>query len=260
MKRMNALLLCVALLLSFTACGGNGDGGGDILPPTENTPPKPYDAYRKTCEVLAETNGVYCAETRTLITMGSSTLDIHQAYRTNGTTYDLYSFYSNMAEEQTVQYRYVGGIAYVAVNDQKAKYAMTADDFCDRYLPERIADPGLLAFSSLQFYGIHTISEIGGYYFTLHTEPNKNTDAFLEGVLGRNAYTLYQDATVGTITFRMHFTEEGTLRSVVTEYDMLYEGNLLSVSAATAYTHIGEGEKVEIPADVAEYITADLKQ
>ena len=260
MKRLNALLLCAALLFSLAACGGDTGGGGDVLPPEENALPKPYDAYRTACEALASTNGVYCMETRTLVSLGNATLDIHQTYRTNGSTYDLYSFYSNLTETQIVQYRYTAGTAFITLNEKKAKCAMTADDFCDRFLPERIADPGLLGFTSLQFYGIHTVPEIGGYYFTLHAEANKNAAAFLRGALGESAFALYEKATIGTITYRIHFTEDGNLRSVMTEFDMLSDGNLLSVSAATSYTHIGEGEKVDLPADAAAFSAVTLDQ
>ena len=252
MKKWNALLLCVALLFSFTACGG-GEGGGDVLPPDADPLPKPYDAYRAACNALAGANGVYCIETRTLVTMGDATVDIHQSYRTDGTSHDLYSFYSSTTETRTIEYVWADGAAYVTKGEEKCQYAMTEADFCDVYLPERIADPGLLGFGALQFYGVQAVAEIGGYYFTLHTEANKNSAAFLEGALGESAYALYQKATVGTITYRMHFAEDGSLRSVMTEFDMLYEGSFLSVSAATSYTHIGEGEPVNAPENAAEY-------
>ncbi len=253
MKQVNAFLLCAVILFSFAACGST-QGTGDVLPPASDTPPpKPYDAYRAACSVLSAEDTVYCVETRILVTMGDSTVDIHQVYRTDGGAHDLYSFYSSATETHTRQYIYTGGTAYIAINDDKTKGRMTEDAFCAQFMPARIADPGLLGFTAMQFYGIHTVTEIGGYYFTLHAEANKGADAFLRGALGESAYALYENATPGPITYRLHFNKDGVLRSIMTEFDMLYDGNILTVSAATSYTHIGEGETVAMPADAADY-------
>lgn len=254
MKRICALLLCTALLLALAGCPSSGGGGGGVTPPTGGpTQPSPYDAYRAAVTALAGANGLYGAETRTLLTMGSASVDIHLISRTNGREHYTYSWFGSDSENRTTLHTYVGGMAYVDIDGQQAKSPISEEDFYTRYGVERLADPGLLAFSSAQFLGVRTVSEIGGYYFSLRAAVTEGADEFLRGVLGESAYEIYRSAEIGEVSYVMHFYEDGTLRSITTHFDMLYADNTLTVSTATVYTDIGTGGTIPLPQGAAAY-------
>ncbi|MBQ8858590.1 MAG: hypothetical protein IJ012_02235 [Clostridia bacterium] len=244
MKRTVALLLSLVLLCAaLLSCAEEQPPEWTGKQPT--VLPDPYETYEAARTYFVALAGVYAAETSTRVATGGAEVEIYRAFASDGQ--DRYSHIQMRNDVQQTEsfICYKEGVAYLSAGGVRLRAMMTEEEYLTRLAGVEGVDLGLLSLRETDLMNVKMREEIGGYYFAVQVAADERQAPFLRAALGKNAYDMYEGGTpTSGVTCVLRFAKDGTPRAVSLTVNILYGGQEIEISSATAYKNFGS---VQIP-------------
>ena len=263
MKKISALILITALLLSLLALsscnnGGNeGEGAGEgNTPPNSNVTDTlagqtPEQLYQSVKDKLADAKSYVVDSTQVIVmTQGEENMTMNQTVinKVDGDN-NYIKMYNDMTTAANMEIWYVDGIIYTSTASGKIKAPVDKEDFMQNYMDKDPSESTLLDIPESWFEGISFEKETDEWVLKLTISEEKYEMYFSNIGLGADI--------IGDVQYNVYFDEEGNLQKITTVVDYTVEGIHCHCDTLSLVSY--ENIEITAPADADSYADGYLQ-
>ncbi len=253
MKKLLALILCIALaLFAFASCDPS-TGGDENLQETLNGK-TPDELYEISQTKLKEATSFYVKSTQDIVMYATNgeqtqTFTITQLVESKVDGDNSYVKTSNnMDDSLNMEAWYVDGVVYGNTAGQKIKVNITKQEYMEQYMGTDPSESTLLDIPESWFENVKFENEDGVWALNFIVSGEKYTEYYENiGLAGE---------INGDITYKIIFDEDGNMQKITTSFDMTISGVSAHCDSVSIVT-IGDVE-VTPPADADSYIPVSI--
>ena len=230
--RLLGALLCAILLVCTVAC----DGGAPVDPGTEDEGKTPAAAtlfytYR---DYVAAAGGSFSIRSSSDLQMGQSTVRVRLYAATDGEGVYQMTEMTSDTQKMVSSHAYTDG----AFRSNGTIVPISKEGYRAVYGFPTLPNPNVVQLATATVH-----KKLDGYLFTA-SEDGRTAGAFLLGVLGRELYSLYSQATLGDVIYTFHFTHDGMLEKLDIGTEMGLDGHTISITATLSYGDVGTAQPI----------------
>lgn len=228
--RLLSALLCAVMLLCTVAC----DGNEPVDPGTEeeNSIPAAYTLFYAYRDYVAAKGGSFSIRSSSDLQMGSSTVRVRLYAATDGRGVYQMTEMTSDTQKMVSSHAYTDG----AFRSNGTVIPISEEGYRQVYSFPSLPNPNVEQLASATVY-----RTVGGFLFTA-SEDGATAGEFLLGVLGRELYSLYAQATLGDVIYSFHFDRDGMLEKLDIGTEMDLDGYTISITATVSYGDIGTAQ------------------